>query len=611
MFYQCSALEEINFENIVGAIGDYAFYGCEKIKTLAIPKVTAIGNSSFGNCYGLESIVAEKVISVGDYAFASSKESSTLSTKLVTLELPLVETIGESAFRGSGRLETVNLPALKSMGEGVFYNCVELTTVAFSAELKELPAYAFYNCEKLVFDFSGIERIGAGAFYLVNLPENLVLNDVLYIDDHAFVENTKHFLVSLTAPKLTHIGMQAFYNCTNLTSVSIPAVEYIGDNAFASTAMKEFEVGESLQEFGAGVFEGCDTFEAFFATVDGEKVYDAELDHVMISGGVLYTKWAKGYTLVCYPTAKADTEYTVAENTIRLEFGCAKENSKLEKIILPRTLEYIADYAFYGCDNLKTVVFNSYYAPVIEGSLYGETLNITHANKDNYPGFDILYRYSYEYMLDGRIDYPIYYRNFKGDIGSSEATDLTAVLPQNCEGYDAMVFRAFFAVSEENSGVTAGPYAVAFMEAVFKLPDSIDRFDRLLMEAAIGAYNALQGHSEELEFVDNAYLEKFFKARSAYNVDVVTALIAHLFDMDATKYSFEKVKEAHDAYHALTEEEKALVVGADTLQTKIKELSVAIGRDIDFSLTYEEHFPEKQPDETDPIDPEPESNFSG
>jgi hypothetical protein len=89
--------------------------------------------------------------------------------------------------------------------------------------------------------------------------------------------------------------------------------------------------------------------------------------------------------------------------------------------------------------------------------------------------------------------------------------------------------------------------------------------------------------------------------RSAYNVNVVYAKIAALFDMDATKYSFDIVKDANDAFLALTEEERAAVPNADVLTTKISELSAAIGRDVDFSLSYEEHF--KQ--ETTPPPPPP------
>ena len=602
VFYQCTALASINFANVVGEIGDYAFYGCEKIKNVAIPNVTAIGNYSFGNCYSLETLVAEKVVSIGEYAFASSRENSALATKLKTFELPLLEKIGAYALKGSGNLESVKLPSLKTMGEGAFNNCTSLTSAQLSSELKEIAAYAFYGCENLVFDFTGIERIGEGAFYLVRLPETLVLPDLIYLDDLAFVEQTKHYIVNVTAPKLVHIGVQAFMGCTSLVSVSAPAVEHIGDYAFADTAIVEFEIGSALNEVGKEIFKNNKTLEAFYATVDGNKTESAEFDNVMISGGVLYTKWAKGYTLVCYPAAKGDSEYTVAEGTVRVDFGSASNNDKLEKVIFPRTLEYISDYAFYGCDNLSIVEFRSYYAPTIEGSALGETINITAANKNNYPGFDILYKYSYDYMLRGKVEYPVYYRNFKGDVGSAAATGMTMIRPENCEGYDSLIYNAFFTVSEQTSATTTGKYAVAFIQAVFKLPENVDRFDQLLVEAAINAYNALMRHTEELEFVDDSYVEKFLKVRSAYNVDVVESLINHLFDMDATKYSFEKVKEAHTAYNALTAEEKALITGADTLQTKISELSAAIGRDVDFSLAYEDHFPKEDTDGSGPSD---------
>jgi hypothetical protein len=121
------------------------------------------------------------------------------------------------------------------------------------------------------------------------------------------------------------------------------------------------------------------------------------------------------------------------------------------------------------------------------------------------------------------------------------------------------------------------------------------------MEAAINAYNALEGHADEKIFVDSSYTERFLMLRSAYNVNVVYAKIAALFDMDATKYSFDIVKDANDAFLALTEEERTAVPNADVLTTKISELSAAIGRDVDFSLSYEEHF--KQ--ETTPPPPPP------
>ena len=215
---------------------------------------------------------------------------------------------------------------------------------------------------------------------------------------------------------------------------------------------------------------------------------------------------------------------------------------------------------------------------------------LTPETAGDFPGFDQLYKYDYEYIIGGQLLYPLYYSNFKSDIGSKDAQGMTAVLPDNCEGYDSLLYTTYFTVAqEETSGVTAGKYALAFIQAVSKLPQNIDRFDRVLMEAAINAYNALAVHTDEQMFVDSSYTERFLALRSAYNANVVYAKIAALFDMDATKYSFEIVKDANAAYLALTEDERAMVVNADVLTTKISELSAALGRDVDFTLSYEEH----------------------
>lgn len=147
-----------------------------------------------------------------------------------------------------------------------------------------------------------------------------------------------------------------------------------------------------------------------------------------------------------------------------------------------------------------------------------------------------------------------------------------------------------------------GPYAVAFVDAVNKLPTVADRFDEELIVAAINAYNALEGRSD-IEFIDEALIERFLKARSEYNVSVVENKIAHLFDMDNSKYSFDKVKDARAAYLALTEKERAMVSNAMVLENKISDLSAIMGVNPDFSIDYEAHFPDAPDAPDDPADP--------
>ena len=601
-FKNCQALETFDFADVTGEIAEEAFRGCSKLAAINANKLTAIGKRAFFDCIGLKTLVAPELLTVGEEAFARS-ELMNLATQLTTLDLPKVKSVGARAFIGSVYITSINMPSLETLGERAFSNCQSLVTATFSEKLTVIPAQAFEACIRLTgFDYTYIESIGTGAFYLVPFDENLVLPSVTYIGDMAFMEDQYHFLKSLNAPNLTYIGKQAFIGCTSLKSVYAPKLEYIGDLAFAFTAITEFEIGESLTEIGYDIFESDTKLEAFFATVNGEKVYSAEFAGAMIKDGVLYSKDERGYTLKCYPNAKSDLEFAIAEGTVRIEAYAFMNNDHLTKVTLPASLKYIGDFAFYSCDSLNTVVFKSYYAPVLEGSLMGTLPEINVDTVGNITGFDILYKYDYEFAIEGRMYYSLLYRQFKDAIGTANATGMVAVIPENNSGYDALTYKAYFDISEETSGLTAGKYAIAFNEAVAKLPENIDRFDKLLMDDAIVAYNALEKRAEEKMFVDASVFEKFAALRSAYNANVTYGKIRAIFELAKDEYSFNSVKEARASYLALTDEERELVPNAMVLEAKIEELSEVFGCEINFELGYLDHIVEED------ITPEPEPN---
>ena len=600
-FYGCTYLSDFDFADVTGKIGDDAFWSCTSLTEVNAPKITEIGKYSFADCVNLASFSAAKLEVIGDGAF-STITNVKQTNKIVNLSLPSLKEIGEGAFYFNKNLKNANLPSLNKLGNHAFDNCTALESISFSADLKNVTEYAFFGCINLKsFDVSHVTTFEEAAFYGVPLPKALNLNAAENIGLYAFYFDKnatgleESALESVSAPNLTYIGIYAFYNNENLKSVSAPKLTTIDKLSFAGTAIEEFEVGDALTKVELHAFQKCNSLKAFFVTVNGEKKYDGEFGSVKLVDGALYLIQPDGYNLASYPAAKTGDTLVVVEGTNAISSGAAFGNKNITSVKLPSTLKTIGDYAFFECDNLKTVTFRSYHAPVLEGSMLGETIKINDDNLADFPGFEKLYKYDYYYRLYDSVTLPLYYRNFIDVIGSKNTSGLTAVLPDNCEGYDTLLYSTYFTVSTQTSGATVGKYATAFIDATKKLPEVADRFDRLVIENAILAYNALLGHAEEKVHVDNALIEKYNKAVSEYNVDVVENLIAHLFDMYKDKHSFEKVKEARAAYMALSDADRAKISNADRYTQKLAELNTAFGTEVNFDASYEENLPAEAP----------------
>ena len=115
---------------------------------------------------------------------------------------------------------------------------------------------------------------------------------------------------------VTSIGDEAFYNCTSLTSVTIP---------------------DSVTRIGDSAFEDCDSLTAI--TVDANNSTYASLD------GILFDKSLS--TLVECPTGKAGS-YTIPNSVTRIG-DSAFYDCDLTSVTIPNSVTRIGDYAFNGC----------------------------------------------------------------------------------------------------------------------------------------------------------------------------------------------------------------------------------------------------------------------
>jgi hypothetical protein len=86
--------------------------------------------------------------------------------------------------------------------------------------------------------------------------------------------------------------------------------------------------------------------------------------------------------LVAYPTAKADSTYTVPESVTEISTSAFANNTYLEKVIL-KSVEKIGDYAFESCTSLNEVRFSKNLKSIGACAFYGCTSLLSVAINDD------------------------------------------------------------------------------------------------------------------------------------------------------------------------------------------------------------------------------------
>ena len=181
-------------------------------------------------------------------------------------------------------------------------------------------------------DGKSVTSIGEFAFFdCTSLTSITIPNGVTSIGDYAFRDCSS--LTSITIPdSVTSIGESAFGWCTSLTSITIPnGVTSIGDYTFWNcTSLTSITIPNSVTWIGGSAFYGCSSLIAIDIAADNEYYTSVN--------GVLFNK--DKTELICYPAGKTDKSYNIPNSVTSIDGSTFHYCSSLTAVDVATDNEY-------------------------------------------------------------------------------------------------------------------------------------------------------------------------------------------------------------------------------------------------------------------------------
>ncbi len=353
--------EQVTFEGKiyeVAIIANEAFKDCKDLTEISIPKtITKIGGHAFKGCDNLRTV---------NYNANNCVSAADVKGKSVS-----------SAFEDCKGITTVNFGGdVVIIPEYLFWGCTGLTEITIPENVQQIGGAAFIDC-------SAISKITINAIKCIRMSSDnnrpaFVGAPITTVEFGPFATTIPDFafygcktLTSVTIPEtITAIGGAAFQNCPNLTTVIFNARNctvahtILGDNvtpAFNNEAITRVEFGPEVRNIPNYIFWGCKgitdvTFGPNIETIGQSAFYGCtSLNNIVIPEGVTSIGGrafanCKSLNTVTFNAVNCVNMVTM-ENNIPMP---AFENNALSAVNFGNRVEFIPDYAFSNCPNLKT-----------------------------------------------------------------------------------------------------------------------------------------------------------------------------------------------------------------------------------------------------------------
>lgn len=355
---------------LITSIGDAAFFEKTNLTSVTVGTNVAIVADQAFSYSSMTSVTLPA--SVTNIAFDAFLDCNSLTAITVAANNPDFSSMAGVLFNQNqttligfpeGKAGAYSVPAsVTNIGVYAFNDSSNLTSVALSSNVVSIEDYAFYDCPGLI-----------SITVDPNNPSFSSLAGVLFdkSQDTLIAYPVANLATSYTVPDtVTNIGMEAFFGCPNLTTLTLgtnvvivgnAAFEYcsalasitfpnsvtvIGGDAFAECAgLTNITLGTGVTSILAQAFLACPSVTAITVAA-GNPAFSTV-------GDVLFNK--NQTALYLYPAGSSGTSYAIPNSVTNIVEDAFMDAYELSSITLGTNVQSIGDSAFQECYSLTSI----------------------------------------------------------------------------------------------------------------------------------------------------------------------------------------------------------------------------------------------------------------
>ena len=356
----------------IKTIGSYAFADCTDLAEIIVPDgVISIGNGAFLQNSGAKRVVLPpSTVYIGHGAL---RDCSALTS--VSLPDSMSNRLFLDMFEGCTNLKSVDIPdGITDIYEGDLASCPNWTDIYYdnwgrvwnrvvSNVRDSIPDRMNVHFKDNIYD-SG--SCGENVTWTLTADGTLTISGTGAMTDYTYDSRSPWYSCRTYIKRVvmqqgvTSIGDHAFWDCSGLTSVTIPdGVTSIGDSAFSGcTALTSVTIPGSVTSIGGGAFSGCTSLTSVAIPSSVTEI-----------GGSAFSG-CTGLTSVTIPDSvtsigdsvfsgcTALTAVTISDGVTAIGGSTFSNCIRLAKVTIPKSVTSIGKNAFYYCESIADVYYD-------------------------------------------------------------------------------------------------------------------------------------------------------------------------------------------------------------------------------------------------------------